>query len=139
MSTNKIMISGLVAGIVAFFVGWIIWVMILGGMSESFAGTATGVSRGEDEMIWWALVLGNLLMGLLYAYIFGRWANITNPVTGAKAGAIIALIMAGAFDFIMYATTNISNLNGVIVDIIVSAVASAIVGAVAAWMLGRGN
>lgn len=139
MSTNKILMSGLVAGIVAFFLGWIVWGMILSGMSESMAGTATGVSRGEDEMIWWALIVGNLLWGFLYAYIFGKWANITNPGTGAKAAAIIGLMMAGAWDLTMYGTTHLMNLNGTIIDILASTVVSAIIGAVAAWMLGRGN
>lgn len=139
MSTNKILIAGLVAGIVAFFLGWLVWGIVLAGMSESFAGTATGVNRGEEDMIWWALVLGNLLMGLFFAYIFGRWANITTPATGAKAGGIIGLLIASSWDLTMYGTTNLMNLNGVIADIIASAVVSAVVGAVAAWMLGRGN
>ncbi|MCF8237419.1 MAG: hypothetical protein K9I85_04630 [Saprospiraceae bacterium] len=139
MSTNKILMSGLVAGIVAFFLGWIVWGMILMGMSESMSGSATGVSRGEDDMIWWALIVGNLLFGFLYAYIFGRWANITTAATGAKAGAMIGLIMSASWDLTMYGTTNVMTLNGVFIDIIASTVVSAIIGAVAAWMLGRGN
>lgn len=131
--------SGLVAGIVAFFLGWIVWGMILSGMSESMAGTATGVARGEDEMIWWALIVGNLLMGFFFAYIFGRWANITNPMTGMKAGGIIGLLISASWDFTMYGTTHLMNLNGTIIDIIASGVVSALVGATAAWMLGRGN
>lgn len=139
MSTNKILIAGLVAGIVAFFLGWIVWGMLLAGMSDTMSGTATGVSRGEDEMIWWALIVGNLFFGLLYAYIFGRWANISTAATGAKAAAMIALIMSVSWDLTMYATTNLMSLNGVIIDIIASTVVSAVIGAVAAWMLGRGN
>ncbi|MBK7342172.1 MAG: hypothetical protein IPJ06_03040 [Saprospiraceae bacterium] len=138
MSTNKILISGLVAGIVAFFLGWIVWGMILAGMEDTMAGTATGVSRGED-MIWWALIVGNLLFGFFYAYLYGRWANITTAATGAKAGGIIGLITAASWDLTMYGTTNIMSLNGALIDIVASAVVSAIIGGVAAWMLGRGN
>ena len=138
MNTNKILMAGLVAGIVAFFAGWLIWGIALSGIMESHMGSATGVSRGED-MIWWALVVGQLLMGFVYAYIFGRWANISTAATGAKAGAVIGFLIAASWDLTMYATTHISTLTGSIIDIIASTVASAIVGAVAGWMLGRGN
>ncbi|MEK7256813.1 MAG: hypothetical protein AAB316_18810, partial [Bacteroidota bacterium] len=80
----------------------------------------------------------SLAGGLLLAYIFGRWANITNPVTGAKAGAVIAALIALAWDFTMLGVANINTLTGAIVDILANAVVGAIIGAVVAWMLGRG-
>ncbi len=131
--------AGIVAGIVAFFLGWVIYGMLLMDFYQSNVGTATGVSRDEGTMVWWALIAGNLCMGLFFAYIFGRWANISTAATGAKAGAMIGLLMGAGWDLTMYATTNISNLTGAIVDIIVTGVMSAIIGAIAAWMLGRGN
>lgn len=139
MSTNKILLAGIVAGIVGFFLGWVVYGMLLSSFYEANAGSATGVMRGESDMIWWALIAGNLCWGLLMAYIYGRWANISTAATGAQAGAVIGLLIAGAWDFMMYATTNMTNLTGALVDIVAYAVMTAIVGAVAAWMLGRGN
>ncbi len=139
MSTNKILMAGIVAGIVGFFLGWVVYGMLLSSFYEANAGSATGVMRGESDMIWWALIAANLCWGLLMAYIYGRWANISTAATGAQAGAVIGLLIAGAWDFMMYATTNMTNLTGALVDIVAYAVMTAIVGAVAAWMLGRGN
>lgn len=139
MSTSKILIAGIVSGVVYFFLGWIVYGMLLSGFMEGQAGSATGVYRGDDEMIWWALILGSLLYGLLFAYIFGHWTNITLPVTGAKAGAVIGLLVGASIDFMIYATTHITNLTGTLVDVLAYGAMSAVVGAVAAWMLGRGK
>jgi hypothetical protein len=87
-------------------------------------------------MVWWALILGNLALGLLLALIFGRWGNITTLTTGAKAGAVIGLILTIAWDFIMYSMYTISDFTGIIVDILVATAIFAIVGAVVAWVLG---
>ncbi|HMS52651.1 MAG TPA: hypothetical protein PKD56_10010, partial [Chitinophagales bacterium] len=55
------------------------------------AESTNNIARPENEMIFWAMILANLSYGMLYAYIFGRWAGITNWMTGAQAGAIIGL------------------------------------------------
>ena len=139
MSTNKILMAGLVAAVVSFFLGWAIYGMLLMDFYATNVGTATGVMRTESEMVWWALIVGNLCTGLLFAYIYGRWASITSASTGAQAGAMIGLLIGGSWNLMMYGTSNLSNLTGTLVDIVVYTVMSAIVGAVAAWMLGRGN
>jgi len=138
MNTTKILIAGLVAGIVYFLLGWLLYGMLLMPTFESMQGSATGVSRGED-MVWWALIAGNLLGGLLLAYIFGRLANINTVAAGAQAGAMIGFLMASAWDLMIYGTTHLSTLGGALLDIVVWAIMTAIAGAVAAWMLGRGN
>jgi hypothetical protein len=138
MNTTKILIAGLVAGIVYFLLGWLFYLKVLMSTFESMSGSASGVSRGE-EMIWWALILGNLLAGLLLSYIYGRWANISTPAIGAQAGAAIGFLVAGSYDLMIYGTTHISTLSGALLDIVVWTVMTAIAGAVAAWMLGRGK
>lgn len=90
-------------------------------------------------MVWWALVAGNLVIGIFFAYIFGRWANITNPMTGLQAGGVIGFLMATGFGLNSLGTTHIMSLNGTLLDILVWTVISAILGATAAWMLGRGK
>jgi hypothetical protein len=136
MSTSKILIAGLVTGVVAFLLGWLFYGILLMDFFESNAGNATGVSRGES-MIWWALIAGNLIWGIFFAYIFGKWANISTAMTGAKAGAIIGLLLGAGWGLIYYGTSDIMNLTATIVDILVTGVTSAIMGAVAGWMLGR--
>ncbi len=137
MSTNKILIAGLIGGLAAFILGWLFYGTLLMGFFEKNAGTATGVTRPMEDMVWWAMILGHLAYGYLFALIYGRWASISTFATGAKAGAVIGGLMALTFDMIMYGSTNISNLTAALVDVVVMAVTGAIVGGVVAWWLGR--
>jgi len=139
MNTTKMLISGIAGGIVAFFAGWLIYGMLLMDFMAQNSGTATGVMRADADMVWWALIAGNLLTGILYSYIFNRWTNISTLSAGLSAGAIIGLIMGAAFDLTMYGTSNILALNGVWVDIAASAVMGAITGAVVGWVNGMGK
>ncbi|MBP9873024.1 MAG: hypothetical protein KBC60_03250, partial [Haliscomenobacter sp.] len=59
--------------------------------------------------------------------------------TGAMAGAVIAGLMAMSFDFLLYGTTTMMTLTGVLADIVVYAVLGAIGGAVVAMVLGSGK
>ena len=107
MKNNKIVIAGLIGGIVAFILGFLLYGMALSIFFESNQGSATGVNRADGEMVWWAMVVGHLAYGFLIAIIFGRWANISTFVTGAKAGAVIGGLIALAYDMILYGSTNI--------------------------------
>lgn len=140
MSTNKILIAGVVAGIAAFLLGWVFYGMLLQGVFETYKGPAPAeCNRPEEEMIWWALILANIAYGVILAYIFGKWATISTALSGLKAGALIGFFFALSIDMSMYAMSNIMTLTGAIIDVIVWTVLSALVGAVAAWILGRGK
>lgn len=139
MNTQKFLVSGIAGGIVAFLLGYLIYGLLLVDFFTHNAGTATGLMRANNEMVWWALILGNLLFGLLYSYVFNKWANIHTMGSGAGAGLVLGLLMAAATDFTMYATTNISTITGTLVDILCGGVMAAIVGAVVGWMNGMGK
>lgn len=88
-------------------------------------------------MVWWALVLGNLLQAYLLAYIFGKWANITTFGAGLQGGLMIGLILGFGYDLTLYGTTNISNLTATLVDPFVVGVMMGLSGGVIGWVLGR--
>jgi hypothetical protein len=139
MNTTKMLISGIAGGVVAFFAGWLIYGMLLMDFMAENSGTATGVMRPDAEMVWWALILGNICTGILYSYIFNRWANISTLSAGLSAGAVIGLIMGASFDLTMYGTSNILAMKAIWVDIAASAVLGAIVGGVVGWVNGMGK
>lgn len=139
MNTTKMLISGIAGGIVAFFAGWVIYGMLLMDYMTQNSGSATGVMRTDADMIWWALIAGNLLMGILYSYIFNKWANIATLGAGIGAGAVIGLIMGAGFDLTMYGTSNIMNLNATMVDIAASTVLGALTGGTVGWVNGMGK
>lgn len=139
MNTNKIITAGLVGAVVAFLLGFLVYGMALASFFEANSGSATGVYRGDDEMLWIPMILGHITWGMLFALIYGRWATISTFATGAKAGAVIGFLVGATFDLINLGSTHISNSTAAIVDIIVMTVLSAIVGGVVGWFLGRGN
>ncbi len=136
MKTNKILIAGLVGGIVAFILGWLVYGMALNSFFQSNHGSATGVDRAPEDMVFWAMIIGHLAIGLLLSIIYGRWANISTAATGAKAGAVIGALM-GLIGFIDYGVSNVANLTAVCVNVVVMAIITAIIGAAVAWWLGR--
>ena len=138
MNWTKLLIAGVVGAAVAFILGWLSWGYLFMDFFQSNAGTATGVDRGED-MLWIPMIVGHLAWGFLLAYIFEKWAQIGTFMTGLKAGATIGFMTAFAFDFISYGSTNLTNLTGVIVDIALMTVITAIVGGVVGMLLGKGN
>jgi len=137
MSNNKILLAGLVGAIVAFLLGFIVYGNVLTDFFIENSGSASGIMRADDEMQWVPMILGHITWGLLFAIIFGRWANISTFVSGAKAGALLGFLIGASFDLIQLGSTHIANLTGVVVDIIVMTILSAIVGGVVAWFLGR--
>lgn len=135
MNLQKILVSGLIVGVIGFFLGWLIWGILL---ADFFAAPGmSGVMRGESEMIMWSMVISNLLWGILLAYIFIEWANISTVQTGFMAGAILGCLISGAFDFGMYSMTTLFTLTDVIKDIIANTLYVGVLGAILGWWLGR--
>ncbi len=136
MNTKNFTLAGIAGGITFFMLGWLVYGVILMDTMKSFAGSATGVDRGED-MLFWSIFLGNLASGFLLSFIFTRLGTINNPTAGARAGFGIGLLMGAGFDFTLYGTSNISTLTGVLIDIVVFAFLTALTGAVVAWVIGK--
>lgn len=139
MKTSKLLFGGL-AGFVAYFLlGWLIYGMLLMGYFEGQTPEAArAVSRG-DNMLWWSLLLGNLIIGFFLAYVFSRWASIKTFLGGLAGGAIIGAFVVAGIDFTMHGTMDISTLPGLIVDIVAGTAMWALTGGVVGWVLGMGK
>lgn len=133
----KTLIVGLLGGIAYFFLGWLLYGMLLSSTFESLSGSAQGVNRSDEEMVLWALVIGNLAMGVAMAYILSNWAKVSTVQTGAINAATIALMLSLGMDLMWYSTTHLMTLGGVLLDVVVFTSISAIAGAVIGWWLGR--
>lgn len=137
MYSKNYLLAGILGGIVYFFLGWVIYGMLLMNYMEENAGLALGVNR--VDMLFWSIGLGSLLYGFFLSYIFSCVGQVKTAGSGAKTGAWLGFLVAGAIDFTMYGTTNISTLNAVAVDILAATVMATITGAVVAWVLGAGS
>lgn len=137
MDAKKFAIGTLVGGIAFFLLGWLMYGMLFMNYFQANAGSATGVSKEAMDM--WALFLGNLAMAALFTLIFLRWAGVSTFVGGLKAGAVIGLLIALGYDLTMFGTTNIMTLGGVMMDVVVYTVMSAIAGGLIGLVLGMGK
>ncbi len=138
MSSKKFLIGGLAGGVVFFLLGWLLYGMLLMDFMMEHSNSSSGAFRAETEMIWWAMVVGNLALGFLLSYVLNK-ANVAGAMAGATTGAIVMLLMSTAIDCIMYAQLNLWDTTGMVVDILVSTVMGAIVGAVIGWLNGRSS
>ncbi len=134
---NKVLLSTLVGTVTAFLIGFLIYGFLLEGFMKNNAGMPEGFMKAEPQMV--TMVLANAAFALLLTYIFHRWAGIKSASGGAAAGTIIGFLMISTFDLLMYSTSNMMNLTGLIADILAFTVMSAATGAVIGWFLGRGE
>ena len=133
---NKVLVGGLIGGVVFFLLGYLVYAMALSGMMAD--NTMAGLSRPMEEFQWLFLILGNFAFGFLVAYVLNK-AGANSASAGAGVGAMLGFLMGLAVDFTMYGTSNAMTLTGVFVDIIAITVMSAVVGAVVGWWYGRGR
>ncbi len=135
MSTNKILVAGLIGGIVQFFAGWLIYGMLLHNMMAPASDAVRAVAKEPMEL--WAMGLSCLLWGVLLAWIFGKWAGISSLNGGAQAGALIGLLSAASYDLGMYSMMNLSTTTQMCLDVVAATAMGAIVGGAIGWWYGR--
>lgn len=133
MNTNRILLAGLVGGVFAFFFGWLLWGILFNDLMPT---GIKAVERAESDMIMWALAVANLLWGILIAYIFVQWANISTWQSGAIAGAVIGFFTTASFDLGYFAMTNLFTLQELAIDVALNTLWVATIGAVVGWWLG---
>ena len=124
MNSSKFLLGGIVGGIVFFLLGYVFYGLLLKSFFDE-----NGMAVNMDNMIWWAMIVGNLAGGFLLAYILSK-AGISSAGGGTATGFVVGLLMSLSFDLIMYGIGKGTSLKGLAADVAVSAVMSAIAGAV---------
>lgn len=139
MNTNKFLIGGIIGGIANFLLGWLVWgILLMNFMKEHTTEAGKAVMRADENMIWWALIVANLLLGFLISYILNK-AGVMSAGSGAVIGAVVGLLMSAAINLFNYAFMDLSDsATTMVVDMLASTVVTAIVGAIIGWYNGRG-
>ena len=134
MDIKKLLTGTVVGAVVGLIAGYLLFGMALSSfMAENASATK------EPDMLW--LIFGHLAYAALLTYIFLQWAGIKTAATGAKAGAIIALLSGLAFNWIWHGTSDLfpGGCVATLIDAAGGAVVWAIGGAAIGWVLGRGE
>lgn len=135
MNTNKIIMGGIVGGIAFFLLGWLIYGIVL--MDYMSANSNTCAMRGEEDMVWWAMIASNIVTALFLALVFS-WANVDSVMKGVKTAAMVSFLLALGISLQYYSmTTMYTNLTAVVVDVVASVAMFSITGAIIAWIMNR--
>jgi hypothetical protein len=137
MNAKTRILSTLVGFVVIFLLGWLLYGILLMDFYGSNSGSAIGVARSESDMVWWALIAGNLLQAYFLVYIFDKMGNVNTFMAGFKTGGTLGLILGLAMNLTMYGTTNMMNLTATLVDPFVGLIMMGVTGGVIAMMIGK--
>ncbi len=134
MDAKKFAMGTIAGGITMFAFGFLIYGLALKGFFE--ANTLHPQILIDPPNFLW-LVLGMLAMASFYTYILLTWAGIKTFAGGAKAGAVLGLLLGMGITFTFYGTMEFMTPTGAFVDIGVNTVSTAITCGVIAMVLGR--
>ena len=131
----KILRGTVFGGIVYFLLGWLVWGILL--MDFLSANMNQCSSRPPEEMVWWAIILSNLLMALLLTLIL-HWARAKSIIDGLKFGALFGLLYGSALGFSFWSmSTMYLNAGAMVTDILASTAVMAVIGLVIVLTWGK--
>jgi hypothetical protein len=128
MNVKNFIIGGIVGGIVDFFLGWLIYGILLKDTFPSEDGA-------KENMLF--VFLGCMSFGFLLSYVFAQSQGISKCVPGIKLAAGIALFMTLSTNFFMSMTKETIDVKLLIIDVVASMVLASFVGAVIAVVNGK--
>jgi len=135
------MLAATVAGGITFFIlGFIIFGLLLGpNLMQQYISPDAAKLMNETP-VWAPLIIGNLVLAFLLAYIFDRWATISTFAGGLVGGAIVLFLIDVYFQMMFLAFMKMhTSYTPVIADIIGTTVLGAISGGVIGLVLGMMN
>lgn len=133
----KVVLAGLAGGVAMFLLGWLFYGFLLMDLMKSLSNPIAGCER--ETMLMAPLITGNFVWGFFLAILFYRWIGTSTWKGGAVAGAFVGFMVAMAYDLMIFAGMASWTLNAVLLDIGVSTVMTALVGAVVGFVLGTGK
>ncbi len=114
MKTNKLIVAGLIGSIVHFFLGWIVYGILL--MNTMQTHTNQSIFRKDEEMIFWSIIAGSLCFGFLLSYILEK-SNVTGLKNRTSLSVFVGLLMAAYINFSSFGTSTVySDIVGVLTD-----------------------
>jgi hypothetical protein len=140
---TKVIIGGVLGAIVMFLFGYLIYGLLLGTLFPEMFGMEDDGKMEAMSLVW--IFIGQLGTGLLLAYIFGQWANISTAMGGLMAALTIGLLMAISFDSFMMAFPDAfvegrqMTIPSAAIDVIATTLVTMVGGAAIGWYYGRGK
>ncbi len=134
---KNVLIGGLLGGITFFFLGYLIYGVLLDGYMTGNTSPRNSVPMADFK--WWALILSCLGWGYLFALILG-WTSTDTLYGGMQKGALLGLLISLTKDLNIYSkTTYFSSINPLILDVAATLIMTSVLGAIIGWYRSIGN
>ena len=136
-STNmnaKTIVGGILAAILSFLLGWLIFGILLMDYYAGNMKTYEGLMKTAPVM--WAIALSNLCFGFLLAFVF-QMGGVRTASRGFVTAMIISLLTSMSFDLYMYAQFDLYAGSLLVTDVLVNMIYGGIVGTFLGWWFGR--
>jgi hypothetical protein len=133
MDIKKTVTGTIVAGVLYFLLGWLIYGLLLANYFKHHTGKIGSVDRPEPLMLY--LIIGSLFFGAFLTYIFLK-AGVQSIASGFITGAIIGALIFASVDCMMYATTFVTSKRAILADVIAGTIMVGIIGAILAAVIG---
>ena len=135
----RVLAATVAGGITFFLLGFIIYGVLLDKyMKENMISYPGLMKEPMPDMV--PLVIANLVLAGLFAFVFEYWATIRTFVGGLRGGAIMTFLLALHSDLIAVSMMNLmKGMTPIVVDIIVVTVMGALAGGVVGLVLGVMN
>ena len=125
----------LAGAVTLMILGFLLYVVLLGNLLSDLGMSADCMREPPNLLV---IFFGNVAGALLLAHVFSRWAGITTFATGAKAGAIIGVLVSLYAGLIQFGTTTIADsITPYLLDAVISAILWAVGGGVVGLILGK--
>jgi len=132
---TQILKGTIFGGIAYFFLGWIIYGIMLADFMKTNLNQCA--NRPEMEMIWWAMIISCLVYAL-FLTLFLKWSGGSTWADGLKTGALFGCLFAVTIDLSFYSMTTMYNgFTAILVDVIAASVSAAVTGLIIVLLWGK--
>jgi hypothetical protein len=135
----RVFLAAAAGAVTIFTLGYLIYGVLLVSYLKEHMIQYAGLNK-EPTPDFVPLILSNLVLAFLLAYMFDRWADIRTVTGGLKAGAIIMFLVALSKDLSFMGYMNLfKGFPPVIVDVFAETFRVALAGGVIGGVLGVMN
>ena len=131
---SKTLIGGIISGIVSFFLGWLLFGMLLHSYYMDNTTTYAGLFKANPTI--WALAIANLCWGFLLAYIMNI-SGANSVSKGFTCGLIIFFLVALGSNMFSVGLMHLIRIRLALVDTAISALFGGVNGAIVGWWYSR--
>ena len=139
MDWTKFSISTLIWGIAYFFLGWLIFGILLRDLTALPADISAVIEIPPEQFKISFMIISCFVMGGLHSLILGRWAGVSTFMGGLKVSAIVGVLITLSVGLGMSSMYKMNSLDQILINMVGDAVCSGLAGGLVGWYLGRGK